>query len=668
MATKDAFNETSDSTRSTLEASAKRCLDAFQKSLIRASKIHARELSMVEDQMARFSTWATAMGVFADEQASMDYCLRYASDVRNAVRGILESLFYRIIVCSNCLEILGTGRIKQSLDAQVDRLKVSFLHIGTEISHLNKISSTIRRASHVPQIQMSRNFANNDDTVHDTEPLLFTTFERHVSNLFPRISENIRQRLVHAMLLRRKQTLYRRHRQGVTVIQSLKQNSKAHFVVPAVHHTSSLITAKTKQSTEKALTGSAPVSSPSQITRRTALDSLRSRSATLKPSTASSSNTNTLDGYETLIPPSDPELVSKQKYWLLKIQQEVESEGFTDARGAPKKSKSLLEQLQNPGLGEEGGIICPYCLHVLSADVAFNERKWKDHVKNDLDLYVCLFDDCDKPDVVLNHVDEWRKHMDQHGIFWRCYSHHSIGSFSTRDDYMKHIQQSHKANLSDSQLRALANRNCRKKAKLFATCPLCATDEAAVKGHLESHIIEHLRSLALESFPSDPEETSGEVKGDDGSTDVPEPQMTRTAKIKIDAKDSPKRGTGKGNLTSEARESHIESPQVTTPIHFDSGQEYGQQSSSHGGSQHKRPLQESERYAAFKAKMQAFCAECEVHFENDIVLKKHRGQHHTGSFNRINKESDFMPEHAKPSKSSAGSTSLSNLFEDYVRF
>lgn len=81
--------------------SANQCLESFQKCLLQASSVHPRELSMVEDQVARFSTWATSIGVFAPGRASMDHRLRFAPEVQSVVNGLLESLDYRIRTCKH---------------------------------------------------------------------------------------------------------------------------------------------------------------------------------------------------------------------------------------------------------------------------------------------------------------------------------------------------------------------------------------------------------------------------------------------------------------------------------------------------------------------------------------------------------------------------------------
>jgi hypothetical protein len=82
-----------------ISACANDCLESFQKCLFSAASIHPRELSMVEDQLARFSSWANGIGVFAPGSASMDHRLRYAPDVTGVVIGLLESLNYR---CQSC--------------------------------------------------------------------------------------------------------------------------------------------------------------------------------------------------------------------------------------------------------------------------------------------------------------------------------------------------------------------------------------------------------------------------------------------------------------------------------------------------------------------------------------------------------------------------------------
>lgn len=86
--------------------SANHSLSAFQRCLLAASAVHPRELSMVEDQLARFSTWASSIGVFAPGRASMDHRLRCTSDVQGVVMDLLDSLSYRIEACMSTANFL----------------------------------------------------------------------------------------------------------------------------------------------------------------------------------------------------------------------------------------------------------------------------------------------------------------------------------------------------------------------------------------------------------------------------------------------------------------------------------------------------------------------------------------------------------------------------------
>lgn len=85
-----------------IAVSANQSLISFQQCLQAAANIHPRELSLVDDQLARFSTWATSIGVFASGRASMDHRLRYTPDVSKVVTGLLDGLNYRIRSCMSC--------------------------------------------------------------------------------------------------------------------------------------------------------------------------------------------------------------------------------------------------------------------------------------------------------------------------------------------------------------------------------------------------------------------------------------------------------------------------------------------------------------------------------------------------------------------------------------
>lgn len=129
------------------------------------------------------------------------------------------------------------------------------------------------------------------------------------------------------------------------------------------------------------------------------------------------------------------------------------------------------------------------------------EEHARNHVKNDLDPYVCLFKGCRQPDMLFNHCDEWLSHQSQHAKIWNCSSSHDLRQFSSREEYMQHMRETHMVTMTDSQLRTMANRNTRNRKPLFPSCPLCG-EENTIAESMETHIVGHLRYLALRSLPS----------------------------------------------------------------------------------------------------------------------------------------------------------------------
>jgi hypothetical protein len=71
---------------------ARACLDGFQHCLEQSKQNNPRSHSSLEDQLGRFSIWASSIGAFAARRDSLDYRLRMASDVQRLVGGLLQTL------------------------------------------------------------------------------------------------------------------------------------------------------------------------------------------------------------------------------------------------------------------------------------------------------------------------------------------------------------------------------------------------------------------------------------------------------------------------------------------------------------------------------------------------------------------------------------------------
>lgn len=112
----------SDLGRTTVARSGNQCLRSFEQCYDLTASTHPREFSMVEDQVARFSTWAADIGVFSPGRASMDHRLRYAPEVQSVVIGLLESLDYRIQACRSLYSFTAHGFVHLNpVAAKLDR-------------------------------------------------------------------------------------------------------------------------------------------------------------------------------------------------------------------------------------------------------------------------------------------------------------------------------------------------------------------------------------------------------------------------------------------------------------------------------------------------------------------------------------------------------------------
>ena len=68
---------------------AARCSSLFEEIL---SNVQSDCFDLVETQFGRLNIWASNIGVFANENASLDYRLRYSNDIRVTILQLLEVL------------------------------------------------------------------------------------------------------------------------------------------------------------------------------------------------------------------------------------------------------------------------------------------------------------------------------------------------------------------------------------------------------------------------------------------------------------------------------------------------------------------------------------------------------------------------------------------------
>ncbi|PTD05063.1 hypothetical protein FCULG_00000137 [Fusarium culmorum] len=506
---------------------AKSCLESFQNCLNstgKADKVTSSlnstlspSLVRVEDQLARFSLWAANLNVFSASKASLDNRLREAPDVKDAIVALLETLDHRVKSCTRIINSTLSELTEKHLADSLQKFDDTLDNLRDEITLLHKISNTIRRASKETQnAKAVKFFSIRDDEGNDAEPFLRQLFINYIRDRFPGTSEDIRTRLASTMLLRRKRILYRRDRYEKAPIRL-----QAAVAKPVISHPRPEPTGEAAQGSVKRRVVEAPSRSQVQSITKTAttLSPEKFRRATV-PSVISVSQTVALSSNDELCFPPPPTSGLMRRYNRQKKNIELQFSQTPDAENtdAAKLRRGLaLSQAWESCVEAVAEVTCPYCFHVLPIREVLDEKKWKLHVKNDLDPYICLFENCDSPEHLYSHSNTWIKHMKEHTLRWRCKSKaHGEFMAETRDDYLDHMKTSHPRKFTDAQLGVLADRNAHTIGPLFVACPLCGLQKTDIP--MENHVVGHMRLLALKSLPPSYEEND-ELDGFESEND-----------------------------------------------------------------------------------------------------------------------------------------------------
>ncbi|KAM5364960.1 hypothetical protein ACJA88_012802 [Fusarium oxysporum] len=549
------------------------CFESFQHCLNSASRSDKlrtprSQLSLVrvEDQLARFQLWTTNIRVFSTGRDSLDYRLRDVPDVQTPVIGLLQALDFRIKTCSRILDSILLTPERTKIEEGLEKFVDSLDGVSSEITLLHKITNTIRRASKDTQnSRAAEGFKIRDDEGNDAGPFLQEIFANYIHDRFPGASEDIRKRLASSMVIRRKRLLYRRERYGKKPIQ-LPQITSA----PRISHPEpDIITPldDAERPAKRRIVAAPAQSVVHSTATATTLSPERFRKAAA-PSVVSVSKTVKLSDNDDAVFPPAPTRALMQRYnntkrdiedrykqRLSTIHGYHEGVELTDLVSGDAQEILDAELVRDSALAKAwddcieavGEVTCPYCFHVLPIREVIDDLKWKYHVKNDLEPYVCLFEACHTSGHLYTHSNTWIKHMSEHALQWRCASRRH-GEFLTdsREHYLDHMKNSHSGVFTDAQLGVLADQNGRTIGPLFKACPLCGEEKG--NSSLIDHLVGHMRSLALKSLPSHHQDTNelGEigVEHDSWGSSLPHSRSTIKNASKVDLEFSDASGPG----------------------------------------------------------------------------------------------------------------------------
>ncbi|RKL43636.1 hypothetical protein BFJ70_g3949 [Fusarium oxysporum] len=571
---KSLTRETGDhSPKATVAECAQKCFKSFQHCLNSASRSDKlstprSQLSLVrvEDQLARFQLWTTNIRVFSTGRDSLDYRLRDVPDVQTPVIGLLQALEFRVKTCSRILDSILQAPEAISIEDGVGKFVNSLDGLSSEITLLHKITNTIRRASKDTQnSRAAEGFKIRDDEGNDAGPFLQEIFSNYIHDRFPGTSEEIRKRLASSMVLRRKRLLYRRERYGKKPIQ-LPQITSAPLIS---HPEPDIITPldDVERPAKRRIVAAPTQSVVHSTATATTLSPERFRKAAALSVVSVSKTVKLSDNEDAVFPPAPTrtlmqrynntklDIEDRHKQRLSTIHGYHEGVELTDLVSGDAREILDAEFVRDRALAKAwddcieavGEVTCPYCFHVLPIREVIDELKWKYHVKNDLEPYVCLFETCQTSGHLYTHSNTWIKHMSKHTLRWRCASRRH-GEFVTdsREHYLDHMKNSHSGVFTDAQRGVLADQNFRTTGPLFKACPLCGEEEG--NSSLIDHLVGHMRSLALKSLPPHHEDTNSlgeiDVEEDSRGSSRPHSRSTISNASEVDLRFSDTGGPG----------------------------------------------------------------------------------------------------------------------------
>ncbi|KAJ5494666.1 Serine/threonine-specific protein phosphatase/bis(5-nucleosyl)-tetraphosphatase [Penicillium fimorum] len=381
----------------TIADAARLCLTSFQQCIQQAAYISPRVISLVEDQMARFSLWTANIGVFAPGRASLDHRLREALEVREVIADLFEALYDRIQESSSCLEACARAQPEDAENDAVDQIGTIMKDIANRIVLLHRLSNTIRRASSNARNDKAATSSRIlDDEGNDAEPVLEAIFANYIRDKFREIDEVILQRLGSAMVVRRKRVLYRRQRFGKNLLRVAKTGPPPIVNLPTSHYPQVAPRQEALERRDGPGDTSDTRTKPSGKSRTAisattlVVDNFRKASA---PSRVSTTMTVALNSHEELPFPVAPLGDVRRRYKKMKCAREEEyrislntlsTENFkspADFASAKNKAKATLKQAMHRDwyecLQAVVEVACPYCLYTIPASEADDNTKWK---------------------------------------------------------------------------------------------------------------------------------------------------------------------------------------------------------------------------------------------------------------------------------------------------
>ncbi|KAJ5608345.1 hypothetical protein N7537_004964 [Penicillium hordei] len=416
----------------------------------------------------RFAAWTAFLGVFAESNMCLDRRLRRHVEIQDQVLLLLDIVLRSLIHCvSSCVR---SKTIIFDRDDSSDRIDIGLSDacqpslqplcisiynleaISGAIERLNHLGISIRQSSVTNQAIKARKFAEKFDLA-SFEGVAYLSMK----TLYPDASVELLEQLTQSMTETYTRFLHRKDRQE----QLQVPRSRPRTAIPL-------------STIAEEPDGDGDVESPmdNQIKVRQGGENFTTRMLQRR------------SAHTLLI--SEPTTVNSQE--VRKRFQKTLSPTVND-----KTMSILVNQVDYPQPAK-GSSTCEWCFSPLPTD-SFEGAKWRRHVNEDHEPYVCISENCSKSLRRFATSTQWLEHMvTAHGKLWHrevnvppswacplCSDEDS--TFSRPNDLTGHLENLHAGTFTVTQVQAIVRQSRFRSSRAQDICPLCCLP---VRGQLDS--------------------------------------------------------------------------------------------------------------------------------------------------------------------------------------
>ncbi|KAJ5100696.1 hypothetical protein N7456_006748 [Penicillium angulare] len=472
----------------TIADHATQCQSLFHRSMAMSEIVP--DPTILDDQLARFSLWASNMDVYGPPNVSLDYRLRFSPDAVDIIHQLLDVIYDTLLSFTT-----RAGDDTSDSESDVDPIEENILKItetiGGTLTRLFRLSNAVRKSAKANRARKIERYRNDEEANKVIDELRLYT-QCYIEFRFPEAPQALRSALVEANALRLRRLYYQRsHRRRIDLNIQRLERTPAVVQLPKI-------------------TGSAPVVqfAPSVLPKPTSANKIPA------PSPAPATNATT-------------------------ARQTAVAAFYAISATEVPRAKSVLvnNELSFPPMPPTQQ--CPYCGLIVEFKNTARPFLWQNHVIGDLEPFICIFSHCleggpqerETGPLTFETSKAWSSHMQTaHGHTWECRapSHDPI-VFNEEIQYQEHsikehgVPEKHAGTLSNAARRPLLDK--------VLECPF--GDDFQISGKIESstvfssealqsHVAGHMKEIALltlQKLPSDDNENADDVDSDRLSED-----------------------------------------------------------------------------------------------------------------------------------------------------